>query len=61
MDSHHLREIRALSEFLEAEALGLPFDRERARELVHTLSQHHPSIGNSLRLISDRLSGDNRA
>lgn len=52
---YRLQEMHQLSELLEAEACGRPFDRARAHHLAGTLAQHHPEIGNSMRLICERL------
>lgn len=59
---HSLRDLRQLSVFLEAEASGRPFDRAHARRLALALAENQPEIGNSLRLIGERLKqGDHRA
>lgn len=52
---HRLREIVQLSELLESEASGKPFDRTRAQQLALTLAEHHPEMGNSMRAIWERL------
>ncbi|HTH17910.1 MAG TPA: hypothetical protein VL974_14725 [Magnetospirillum sp.] len=52
---YRLHEMHQLSELLEAEANGHPFDRARARLLAGALAEYHPEIRNSMRLICDRL------
>lgn len=52
---YRLHEISLLSQLLEDEALGRPFDRAHAQELAATLAEHQPQIRNSMRLICDRL------
>ena len=59
---YRLHEMQQLSVLLEHEAAGRPFDRGRAHSLAATLAEHHPEIGNSMRLICDRLKqGDARS
>lgn len=56
-----LHEIQQLSEMLEHEALGRPFDRARAHQLALTLAEHQPEIRDSMRLVCERLrAGDIR-
>lgn len=52
---YRLHEIDQLSELLENEALGRPFDHAHAQRLALSLAEHHPEIGNTMRQISDRL------
>ncbi|CAA7619805.1 hypothetical protein [Magnetospirillum sp. UT-4] len=52
---NHIRDIRMLTELIEAEAGGRPFDRSQARDLAHRLAEHNPEIAKTLRRISDRL------
>jgi|AGTN01.1.fsa_nt_gi hypothetical protein len=54
---YRLHDIRQLSEMLEAEASGRPFDRHHAHHLAAILAEHQPEIGDSMRLICDRLKG----
>lgn len=57
-----LHEIHQLSEMLEHEAMGRPFDPAHAHRLATTLAEHQPEIGDSMRLICERLKhGDMRA
>lgn len=59
---YRLHEMHQLSELLEHEASGRPFDRGHAQRLALTLAEHHPEIGQSMRLICDRLrQGDSRS
>jgi len=59
---YRLHDIHQLSELLEHEAHGRPFDRARAQHLAATLAEHQPEIGETMRLICDRLKqGDIRA
>ncbi|HLO79048.1 MAG TPA: hypothetical protein VK196_21540 [Magnetospirillum sp.] len=55
---YHLHEIEQLAVLLESEAAGLPFDRGHALQLASKLAEHHPEIGNSMRLITERLRGE---
>lgn len=58
---YRLHDIRQLSEMLEAEAQGHPFDRGHAQNLALTLAEHQPEISNTMRLICERLKqGDAR-
>lgn len=58
---YRLHEIHQLAELLESEASGRPFDRAHAQRLASTLAEHQPEIGNSMRLICERLKqGDAR-
>ncbi|MCR6631562.1 MAG: hypothetical protein NVV74_16815 [Magnetospirillum sp.] len=58
---YRLHDLRQLSELLEAEANGRPFDRTHARRLAQALAEHQPEIGNTMRLICERLKqGDAR-
>ena len=50
---HH--DLRQLSEILEAEIEGRPFDRAAAHHLASRLGERHPEIGQSMRLICDRI------
>lgn len=52
---YRLRDIRQLSDFLEAEASGQPFDRGQARCLALKLAEHHPEIRDTMRRIHARL------
>lgn len=52
---YRLHEIHLLSELLEHEAQGRPFDRARAHHLAATLAEHQPEISDSMRLICARL------
>lgn len=57
-----LHDIRQLSEFLEAEASGRPFDRRRAHHLARTLAESCPEISMTMRLICERFNaGEARA
>lgn len=57
MKDYRLHDIRQLSECLEAEAMGRPFDRSHAHTLAARLAEHHPEIGATMRLISERMIG----
>lgn len=58
---YRLHEIQLLSEFLEHEAMGRPFDRAHAHQLAATLAEHQPQIRDSMQLICERLKhGDKR-
>ncbi len=52
---YNLDEIRKLSEMLESEAMGLPFDRTQARELAEKLGEQHPAISRSMKVLLQRL------
>ncbi len=56
--SHRWHDVRQLSDLLEAEAAGQPFDRTHARHLAHSLAERHPEIRQSLRLICDRFEAE---
>ncbi len=59
---YRLHEIRVLSEMLENEASGRPFDRAHAHRLASALAEHQPEISNTMRLICERLKqGDVRS
>ena len=48
-------ELRQLSEMLEAEYEGRPFDRATAHRLAARLAEHVPAISQSMRLICERV------
>lgn len=48
-------EISQLAALLEAEIAGHAVDRAKAHHLATTLAEHHPEIGNSLRMIRERM------
>jgi len=50
---HH--DLWQLSELLEAESEGRPFDRAAAHHLALRLAERHPEIGQTMRLICDRV------
>ncbi|MBX9634695.1 MAG: hypothetical protein K2X44_06905, partial [Magnetospirillum sp.] len=52
---YRLHDIYQLAEILEAESNGRPFDRAQGQHLALTLAEHQPEIGNSMRLIAERL------
>jgi len=52
---YRLHEIRVLSELLENEASGRPFDRVQAHRLAASLAEHQPEISNTMRRICERL------
>jgi hypothetical protein len=59
---YRLHEINLLSEMLEHEASGRPFDRAHAHHLATMLGEHHPQIRDSMELICARLKhGDTRS
>ncbi len=53
--SQNLHELRQLSALLEAEATGRPFDRAHAHHLATRLAERLPEIGQSMRLICERV------
>lgn len=57
MTDYRMHEMRELCDILEAEATGRPFDRARARSLADVIARHHPEIGNTMRLMTERLHG----
>lgn len=52
---YRLHDMSQLAEILEAEACDRPFDRVQGQRLALVLAEHHPEIGNSMRLIAERL------
>jgi hypothetical protein len=52
---YNLEEIRSLSELLESEANGLPFDRDQARHLAEKMANQHPAIRRSMEVLLQRL------
>lgn len=59
---YHFEDMQVLSEMLEAEASGRPFDRARARQLAQFLGGNHPEIGKTMMLMCERMkAGDARA
>jgi len=50
---HH--DFRQLSELLEAESEGRPFDRVKARQLAEQLAQLCPDISQTMRLVERRM------
>lgn len=59
--SQNLHELRQLSALLEAEATGRPFDRVRAHHLAARLAERLPEIGQSMRLICERVAPEGQA
>jgi hypothetical protein len=53
---YRLHDIYQLSEILEAEACGRPFDRAQGQRLAFSLAKDQPEIGNSMRQIAERMS-----
>lgn len=45
---------------IEAEAEGLPFDRDQAVALARRLAENHPQIQGSMDLVVRRLRGEAR-
>jgi hypothetical protein len=59
--TQNLQDLRQLSALLEAEATGRPFDRDHAHHLACRLAERHPEIGQSMRLICDRIRADRQS
>ena len=55
-----LSEMRRLSELLEDECAGRPFDRAQAHNLAANLAESCPEMGQTMRRISDRMRGEAR-
>jgi hypothetical protein len=58
--SYPWQELSQLARILEDEAAGKAIDHDRAFHLARFLEERHPEIGNSMRLISDRMAGSRR-
>lgn len=54
---YRLHEIMQLSELLEHEATGRPFDRARAHQLALTLAEHQPEIRDTMQRVCERMRG----
>ena len=56
MKPHRWHEVNQLSELLEAEIDGRPFDRDQAHRLACVLAEFHPEIRQSMDQICSRIS-----
>lgn len=55
-----LTDMRRLSELLEDENAGRPFDRIQAHSLAAHLAENCPEMSQTMRRISDRMRGEAR-
>ena len=55
-----LRDMRRLSELLEDECAGRPFDRAQAHALAANLAESCPEMGQTMHRISERMRGEAR-
>lgn len=55
-----LTDMRQLSELLEDECAGRPFDRFRAHNLAAHLAETCPEMGQTMHRISERMRGEAR-
>jgi len=55
-----LSDMRRLSELLEDECAGRPFDRHQAHSIAAHLAEACPEMGQTMRRISDRMRGEMR-
>ena len=55
-----LSDMRRLSELLEEECAGRPFDRSQAHFIAARLAEICPEMGQTMRRISDRMRGEAR-
>lgn len=53
-------DMRRLSELLEDECAGRPFDRAQAHALAAHLAESCPEMGQTMRRISERMRGEAR-
>lgn len=55
-----LNDMRRLSELLEEECAGRPFDRAQAHSLASNLAETCPEMGQTMHRISERMRGEAR-
>lgn len=55
-----LRDMRRLSELLEEECAGRPFDRSQAHSLASQLAEVCPEMSQTMQRITERMRGEAR-
>lgn len=55
-----LSDMRRLSELLEDECAGRPFDRSQAHNLASNLAEICPEMGQTMQRITERMRGEAR-